>query len=584
VADSSAAIRSAAAVAQQPSFAPGTYQANSGVTIDRGVVFAGGAILRPASGVTVKLGAAFHALATQIFDCSQGGWVQIPRMAEVWGEWWGAKGDGVKANNEVPINLAAQALRQGSGGGGYGGTVLLDRGYFAVQGAIYLSDNISIRGRGMFYTDIFAVPGWAEGDTCMILGQNAAALRFTAPLAAGSTAATLTTAWQGATGAHVVVFFESSMGAMAKRTATLTHGSAEIGGFSSGLARPCAAEAFALLATPVDPTGASMFNSRVEQLRLDAKRNGGIAAVIHGPAWQQKCGTDNVYIDGFKGNGIQLDSGYGGAAQVKIRRTEVNAAGDCLPGSACIRMNYPASLVGWISVDLDEVDTSSGVANLAASTGVWATGRVIVNVSDLHAEQQGTAVRLDTAATVVGTSLTADGAATVTTLIHCARSWTGTVNMRAVERGGAANFIVDESRGPYALANAPGTAGYPGSAAGGGGGYSQQVVWPPDPAIPVLAMMLTVSGGTVTVHYCSGGLGASQALTVARSGTGTYVYTFAVPHSMDGVNLYDVMASSDCPQTAVSRTSATKFTVTTRNGTGELTDPTSIGVRVYHAP
>ncbi len=88
----------------------------------------------------------------------------------------------------------------------------------------------------------------------------------------------------------------------------------------------------------------------------------------------------------------------------------------------------------------------------------------------------------------------------------------------------------------------------------------------------------------MTVRYCSGGVGANQALTVMRSGPGTFVYTFAVPHTMDGVNLYDVMATSDLPQTAVSRTSATSFSVTTRNSTGGPADPTSIGVRVYHAP
>jgi hypothetical protein len=411
----------------------------------------------------------------------------------------------VKTDNEVPINLAIEALRQGVGGT-YGGTVNLDRGDFYVSGSITLSDNISLRGRGLFYTLLKSYnPGWT-GDPQMILGKSG-----TAPL----------------------------------------------------------------------------FNSRVEQLRLDANANGVIKAVIYAPGWQQKCGTDNVYIANFIANGILLDTGYGGAAQIKIRRTEVYAAAGCAPGSACIRLDYSAAAVGWISAELDEVDTGSFVPNLANSTGVWASGRVLVNVNDLHSEQQANAVLLDTAATLVGTSLTADGSATVTNLIQCAPTWTGTINLRAALRAGAKTFILDRSRGPYALADSFGSPGHPGAAAhggAGGGGYSQQVIWPPDPAIAVAAVMITVADAKVTVRYCSGGIGAHQALTVARGSIGTYVYTFAVPSTMDGIDLYDVIASSDQAQTAVRRTSAASFMVTTRDATGTPADPTSIGVRVYHSP
>jgi|GEM_PF-4699941 len=505
-ADSSAAINRASAVGQQVTFPPGAYLVKSSLTVSPPIQFAAGASVRPAKGVAVTLSSAFQAPLTQIFDLSLGGVIKLPRSCgEVWAEWWGARGDLVKTNNEIPINQAITALTTASGGT-YGGYVNLARGLFYVSGSINLSDNVSLRGHGLFYTLIKSYnPGWTTAAQ-MILGQYG-----TAP----------------------------------------------------------------------------MFNSRVEELRLDASDNSAITAVIYGPGWQQKCGTDNVYVANFMSNGIQLDSGYGGAAQIKIRRTEVYAARDCVPGSACIRLDYPAASVGWISVELDEVDTGSAVANLPNSTGVRATGRVIVNVNDLHSEQQANAVLLDTAATLVGTSLTADGNPTVTNLIRCAPTWTGTINLQAVMRAGAANFILDDSRGPYALANAPGTAGYPGATArggAGGGGYSQQVIWPPDPCVAVAAMMLTVSGTTITVRYCSGGVGVNQALTVVRRGTGTYVYTCAIPNTMDGVDLYDVMAVSDQPQTAVSRTSATSFTVTTRDSSGARADPTSIGVRVYHSP
>lgn len=188
---------------------------------------------------------------------------------------------------------------------------------------------------------------------------------------------------------------------------------------------------------------------------------------------------------------------------------------------------------------------------------------------------------LDLAATLVGTSLTSDGTSTVTTLIQCGATWTGTINMRAAERSGATNFIIDNSRGPYALANAFGTAGYPGGA--GGGGYSQEVIWPPDPSKPVASAMVTISGGSLAVQYVSGGV-ANPAVTVSRVGAGWYRFTAAVPSTWDGLNLYDVQAQSDQAQTSVTRNSATNFDVFTRNAAGAATDASSVGVRIYHAP
>src|SRR5574337_207009 len=51
---------------------PGTYLVNSNTTIAANLRFAAGAILKPANGVTITLGAPFTALASQIFDLGAG--------------------------------------------------------------------------------------------------------------------------------------------------------------------------------------------------------------------------------------------------------------------------------------------------------------------------------------------------------------------------------------------------------------------------------------------------------------------------------------------------------------------------------
>ena len=110
-----------------------------------------------------------------------------------------------------------------------------------------------------------------------------------------------------------------------------------------------------------------MFNCPVVDLRLDANADPNIVAVIYAPAWQQKCGTQNVYISNFKTHGIRLDTGYGGAAQLTIRQTEIYTAADPFTSSACIFADYSNAVVGWIDITLQEVDF--GCAQAAITFG-----------------------------------------------------------------------------------------------------------------------------------------------------------------------------------------------------------------------
>src|SRR5574337_265177 len=74
---------------------PGTYLVNSNTTIVANLRFAAGAILKPASGVTITLSASFSAPLAQIFAISAGGVVVLNRDNGIaYPQWWGARGDG----------------------------------------------------------------------------------------------------------------------------------------------------------------------------------------------------------------------------------------------------------------------------------------------------------------------------------------------------------------------------------------------------------------------------------------------------------------------------------------------------------
>jgi hypothetical protein len=320
----------------------GTYFVGSNLTLATPLLFDAGAVLQPAAGVTITLGAAFQAPLQQLFDLTKGGVVGLPRSSsEVWAEWWGAKGDLVKTNNEVAFNQAWYALAQ-TAGGVYGGTINFDRGYFLISGSMYLSDNISHKGHGFLYSDVKANAATCSGSQ-MLLAQSAVPIGFTGAPAAAATSATLSAAWTGATGAYTVVFFETAGAACETRSVTLTNG-ATTATWAGGLGAACTVNAMAL-------TLNSMFNSRVEQCRYDASDLFVITDLIYAPAWQEKCGTDNFYGFNFRTNGVRLDTGYGGAAQVKLRRTELFLSPNAVAGAYCINAAY-GNTVGWTSVEL----------------------------------------------------------------------------------------------------------------------------------------------------------------------------------------------------------------------------------------
>ena len=544
--DSAAAFASASKVAEPLALVPGNYLVNSGVSIGPTVMFQPGAMLKPARDVSIvfsELTSLIQADSYQIFDLSLGGLVSLPQRNTVCpAEWWGAKGDYKKRDNDVPINQALLAV--GAAAAVSGGEVTLERGGFYISDTIHLQQNTWLRGKGKFYTLI--KPGVPfHVDSYMMVAKDGQ--------------------------------------------------------------RP-------------------MFNCPVVDLRMDANNDPNILAVIYAPAWQQKCGTQNVWISNFKKYGIQLDNGYGGAAQLTIRQTEIYTSADPSASAACISANYSQYLVGWIDITLQEVDFASALASVtfdsrigagatnarlnspwAYESGLWnvffstgenrmaamtkgdprvtwsralardeskaanavppnaigiiANGRIVLACLDVHSESIATAFELQNAATVSGTAIKCDGNNSVQALFRILPNWKGTINATSVKQGGATNLIVDLNR-PYPLANqVP---------------YDNQLVWPPNPARPFATA--NVTGGALPILANNIGVSGISHIT-----SGTQRLTLS-PAAYD-VSSYDIIGTSgdsSAPILSVAKRTSSSFDVVTRNIQGVLADAIEFSVKVYH--
>jgi len=531
---------------------PGTYLVNSNITIPAILRFAAGAILKPASGVTITLGATFAAPATQIFDLSLGGLVALPQgVTIVPAEWFGAQAyPSAKVNNDVPINQAITALAA-TVNGVYGGEVTLERGDFFISNTINLHDNVHLVGKGKFFTLIKADPSIAAAN--MILAKNGTS---------------------------------------------------------------------------------SMFNCMVRDMRLDANDQGAVNAVIYAPAWQEKSGTDNIYINGFKQYGIQLDTGYGGATQLKLRRTEIFPAADCFAGAFGIYASFPGYSVGWMTLTLNEVQCASNLAtvmfasgpasgatsatlaaNWALSSGVWnvlfstgenrlvtltngattatwstglssnetasatgvspntggvyLAGNTMMIAQDLHFEQVQTGILMHTTSKIVGAAIKPDGGNTVQTLINCAGDWTGTINATGVEKAGCTTYILDSNRS---------TASYPQSNIQP---YDDQLVWPPNTGKPI-GQCLVTGGATPTVAWQQGPISFS----VAHGATGQLNLTIS-PTLNGSANYYIEVFSGDAnaPIAYASNQTASLCYIYTRSPTSATAvDSAILNIRMFGRP
>lgn len=361
IADSRGALNTASTVNMPFTIPPGTYLVNSNVTIAPNVVFQPGAILKPAAGVTITLSSSFQADRYQIFDQSLGGLVVMPTGAgEVWANWWGAKGDLVKTNNEVAFNQAWFALLDNSNGISYGGTINIDRGDYLKSGSSYHSDNISYQGHGGgSYPLIKANTATWSGNN-MFLSQSAIPVRFTVSPLTGATSATFTVPYSGITDAAVsIVFFAADSSQCEIHTASVTNNNTAVS-WTGGLAKNCTFYASVL-------TKNAIFDNKIINLRIDANNIAAITQVIYAPAWQQQSGLEGCLINNVVNWGVFLEFGYGGAAQLTFRRNIITASNACISGSAGVKIggtNGLGGTTGRFKLNLEENQFTSNPATV----------------------------------------------------------------------------------------------------------------------------------------------------------------------------------------------------------------------------
>jgi hypothetical protein len=138
--DDRAALVACEAAGAFVDLSPGTYLVSSNLTLTKVLRFAPGAILKPASGVTITLTGEVIAGAWQIFDISAGGTIAGPvRNQLVYPDWWGAA-PGVASSQTSKIQAAITFAEAGAR------TVYLRNGLWRCDTSLYMQQPASIIG------------------------------------------------------------------------------------------------------------------------------------------------------------------------------------------------------------------------------------------------------------------------------------------------------------------------------------------------------------------------------------------------------------------------------------------------------
>jgi hypothetical protein len=122
---------------------PGTYAVNTNTTVPVTLTFAPGAILKPASGVTVTLAQGVQAGAYQWIDMSLGGVVRIP-VGDAHAHWWGAWPN---TDSTTALQWAATSLAYQTSTDAHCRTLQFEDGLYKVSAALTYSSPIKWRGR-----------------------------------------------------------------------------------------------------------------------------------------------------------------------------------------------------------------------------------------------------------------------------------------------------------------------------------------------------------------------------------------------------------------------------------------------------
>jgi hypothetical protein len=135
---------------------PGTYYCATSVTISTGLIFEAGAVIKPASGITVTLSNFVDAPLTQIFDLSAGGTIAGNFYApKYFVQWWGAKADGnystgAGTDNTASFQAAINVLNTSGGA-----ALHVPAGIYKLASQITLPSGVSLIGAGKWSSILF---------------------------------------------------------------------------------------------------------------------------------------------------------------------------------------------------------------------------------------------------------------------------------------------------------------------------------------------------------------------------------------------------------------------------------------------
>ena len=301
----------------------------------------------------------------------------------------------------------------------------------------------------------------------------------------------------------------------------------------------------------------SMFNSTIENVRINANNQANILSVVYSVAWQEKCGFRNVVIENFQNYGFLYTQGYGGAASLRFENVEFFASASAVNGDAIIRVDSP-NTVGYLQLNIDNATITGTTSKQTGLNGISVSGSVILNLNNVHFEALDECILLQNRCILTGQSVTASGNNDVNYLISCESNWTGSINANYIQQCGASGYITDSNR-PYPIAAVP--------------PYNGQLIWPPDPK-EAFAVASLITGSSPVISYGYG-------MTVSRSSAGVYVFT--LNPAAYTLGSYNVVVSSNLSQSAATKTNSSTFTVNTRDASGVAADFNTLSVQVFHS-
>ncbi|MBN9007231.1 MAG: hypothetical protein J0H40_17675 [Rhizobiales bacterium] len=532
---------------------PGSYKISSNVTLKGKWTFAPGAVLVPDANVTVILEEEPGAGLNQIFDLSaSGSTVQFPgSIREVWAEWWGAKGNNTKTDNEKPFQQAVNALQNDTGTGGVdGGVVRYGRGIFLFSGVVTIKNRVVLRGLNGRYSRLRANAATWSGTDTFWLFQNITTISVTGNLTSGSAVVTGLSSTTGLTASNT---FVAGTGVAAGASIASIDSSTQItlsaNATSSGTT-------VALTCSRHDP----QFNCRIEESEIDAGDIDAITYVIYSDCWNEQCGLENVLIERFNHNGVNFEHGYGGSATLEMSKVEIFPGAGASTTANGIRLrndltgNYTNAILRHCVIGMDSS------ATISQQSGVNASGNIDILVEGQHCEDIKYGFTLDKNASVFGHGVT--GGPSMYAIFSIASTWTGRIDVSGVRKGSATKIIDDGTRG-YSLYN--------------NDSPTTRVAWPPDPTIAIGACRVTSNAQV----YTYGKLSLSSH---AATGTYNFLISSALANSTDYEVIVQTRITSSLIPTVTSQAN-NGFTVTWRDSTdGSAADCSDFYIELKHRP